>query len=174
MKTLAEHLIQYSHYHRVKQNILTHFVGIPLILIALLSLLSVPLWQQPLLTPALLLWLASSVFYWLLDWRFGLTMLLLNGLCLALAQQLAQLPTTAWLGWSTTLFIFGWLLQFIGHYFEGRKPAFVDDLSGLLIGPLFVVAELAFKLGCRPALASQIIAAAGPERSWRQQVPPQA
>ncbi len=103
MKTLAEHLIQYSHYHRVKQNILTHFAGIPLILIALLSLLSVPLWQLPLLTPALLLWLVSSVFYCLLDWRFGLTMLLLHGICLALAQQLAQLPTTAWLGWSSLL-----------------------------------------------------------------------
>lgn len=174
MKTLAEHLIQYSHYHRVKQNILTHFAGIPLILIALLSLLSVPLWQQPLLTPALLLWLVSSVFYCLLDWRFGLTMLLLHGICLALAQQLAQLPTTAWLGWSAAMFIFGWLLQFIGHYFEGRKPAFVDDISGLLIGPLFVVAELAFKLGLRPELAGQIIAAAGPERPWRQQIPPQA
>ncbi len=95
-------------------------------------------------------------------------MLLLHGLCLALAQQLAQLATTAWLGWSVALFMFGWLLQFIGHYVEGRKPAFVDDITGLLIGPLFVVAELAFKLGLRPELAAQIIAAAGPERPWRQ------
>ncbi len=172
MKTLAEHLIQYSHYHRVKQNILTHFAGIPLILFAVFSLLSVPLWEPfrglPQLTPALLLWLLSSMFYCKLDWRFGLTMLLLHGLCLALAQQLAQLATAAWLGWSVAIFMFGWLLQFIGHYFEGRKPAFVDDITGLLIGPLFVVAELAFKLGLRPELAAQIIAAAGPERSRRQ------
>lgn len=167
MKTLAEHLIQYSHYHRVKQNIRTHFVGIPLILIALLSLLTIPLWEQPLLTPAVLLWLLSSIFYCKLDWRFGLTMLLLNGICLLLALQLAQLATGAWLSWSAGLFMVGWLLQFIGHYFEGRKPAFVDDITGLLIGPLFVVAELAFKLGLRSELAAQINAAAGPERSWQ-------
>jgi uncharacterized membrane protein YGL010W len=29
------------------------------------------------------------------------------------------------------LFFVGWLFQFSGHYFEGRKPAFVDDLIGL-------------------------------------------
>ncbi|WP_116387011.1 Mpo1-like protein, partial [Cupriavidus oxalaticus] len=39
------------------------------------------------------------------------------------------------------------IIQFIGHYYEGRKPAFVDDLAGLLIGPLFLVAETAFALG---------------------------
>ena len=48
----------------------------------------------------------------------------------------------------------GWTLQFIGHYYEGRKPAFVDDLVGLLVGPMFVVAEWLFLLGwCRPMLA---------------------
>ncbi len=167
MKTLSEHLIQYSAYHRVTQNIQTHFMGIPLILLAVFSLLSFSWSTQPLLTPALWLWLASTIFYWRLDWRFGLTMGLLLAVCALLALQLAQLPTAIWLGWSVGLFSVGWLLQFIGHYFEGRKPAFVDDLTGLIIGPLFVVAELAFKLGLRPELAEQIVAAAGPERSWR-------
>jgi uncharacterized membrane protein YGL010W len=26
------------------------------------------------------------------------------------------------------------VIQFIGHWYEGRKPAFVDDLIGLLVG----------------------------------------
>ena len=45
------------------------------------------------------------------------------------------------------LFVVGWVVQLIGHGFEGRKPAFLDDLVGLLIGPLFVVAEAGFLLG---------------------------
>ena len=43
----------------------------------------------------------------------------------------------------------GWVIQFVGHVFEGRKPAFVDDIMGLIIGPLFVVAEVGFALGLR-------------------------
>jgi uncharacterized membrane protein YGL010W len=167
MKTLSEHLIQYSAYHRVTQNIQTHFIGIPLILLAVFSLLSFSLFEQPWLTPVVWLWLASTIFYWRLDWRFGLAMGIVLAICVALALQLAQLPTAMWLGWSVALFVMGWLLQFIGHYFEGRKPAFVDDLTGLVIGPLFVVAEVAFKLGLRPELAAQIVAATGPERPWR-------
>jgi uncharacterized membrane protein YGL010W len=65
------------------------------------------------------------------------------------------------------LFFVGWVIQFIGHYFEGKKPAFVDDLVGLLVGPLFVVAEVAFALGLRAELEQSITAEAGPLRSQR-------
>ena len=170
MKTLSEHLIQYSHYHRVRQNILTHFFGIPLIVIALLSFLSMPLFTISTLaiTPALLLWLGSSIFYLRLDGPLGVLMSVINALCLLLASWLYQLPFSLWLAGSAALFVVGWLLQFIGHYFEGRKPAFVDDLTGLIIGPLFVVTELAFILGFRQALAAEIIAASGPVRDRSQ------
>ncbi|ALF90292.1 hypothetical protein RSUY_39850 (plasmid) [Ralstonia solanacearum] len=50
----------------------------------------------------------------------------------------------------------GWIVQFVGHYYEGRKPAFVDDLAGLVIGPLFLVAETAFAIGLRGALRDEV------------------
>ena len=53
----------------------------------------------------------------------------------------------------------------MGHFWEGRKPAFADDLMGLVIGPLFVVAEVVFALGGRRALHDAITARAGPLRS---------
>ena len=53
-------------------------------------------------------------------------------------------------------FVVGWGLQFLGHVWEGRKPAFLDDIRSLLIGPLFVVAECAFALGLMQALRIQI------------------
>ena len=40
MKTLVEHLSQYAEYHRDRRNIATHFVGIPLIVLAVAELLS--------------------------------------------------------------------------------------------------------------------------------------
>ncbi len=32
------------------------------------------------------------------------------------------------------LFTFGWILQFIGHYFEGKPPEFFKDWRFLLVG----------------------------------------
>ena len=40
MRTLSQHLIHYAHYHRDPRNIHTHFVGIPLIVLAVASLLA--------------------------------------------------------------------------------------------------------------------------------------
>ena len=59
-------------------------------------------------------------------------------------------------------FVVGWLIQFIGHWYEGRKPAFVDDLVGLLVGPMFVTAELLFALGWNRPLLATIEQRAGP------------
>jgi uncharacterized membrane protein YGL010W len=33
-----------------------------------------------------------------------------------------------------TLFILGWILQFIGHYFEGKPPEFFSDYRFLFVG----------------------------------------
>ncbi len=35
---------------------------------------------------------------------------------------------------SLSLFIVGWILQFIGHYFEGKPPEFFKDWRFLLVG----------------------------------------
>jgi uncharacterized membrane protein YGL010W len=53
--------------------------------------------------------------------------------------------------------VVGWVFQFVGHVrYEHRKPAFVDDIAGLLIGPLFVFAELLFGFGMRTHLHEAI------------------
>lgn len=46
-----------------------------------------------------------------------------------------------------TVFILAWIGQFIGHKIEGRKPSFLQDISFLLIGPLWVNRFLLQKLG---------------------------
>jgi uncharacterized membrane protein YGL010W len=154
MKNLTDHLSQYAAYHRDSRNIVTHFVGIPLIVVAVAVLLSRPAWVLGgiWLSPAVLVAIASAVFYLRLDRQFGLLMALLLGLSVWAGQVLAQQATMIWLSAGAGLFVVGWVIQFIGHYYEGRKPAFIDDISGLIIGPLFVVAELAFLMGMRKPL----------------------
>ena len=164
MKTLVDHLAQYAAYHRDRRNIVTHFVGIPMIVLAVTVLLSRPglllggLW----LSPATLAALLSTLFYLRLDVRFGLVMGALLGLCLWFSAGLALGGTALWLSAGLGLFVVGWVIQFIGHFYEGRKPAFVDDLSGLIIGPLFVVAEAAFLLGLRQEVEHEVVQRAGP------------
>ena len=166
MKTLVDHLSQYASYHRDPRNIATHFVGIPMIVLAVTILLSRPGWEVAgmWLSPALLAAAASVWFYLRLDLRFGLVMGLLLGLCLWVGQVLAMQTTMLWLSAGLGAFVLGWIIQFVGHYYEGRKPAFVDDIMGLASGPLFVVAEAAFLLGLRPELRAAVEERAGPIR----------
>lgn len=34
-----------------------------------------------------------------------------------------------------SIFIITWILQFLGHKIEGKKPSFLKDIQFLLIGP---------------------------------------
>lgn len=164
MRTLTDHLAQYAAYHRDRRNIATHFIGIPMIALAVAMLLSRPdfLLLGLTLTPAILIALATVIFYLVLDVRFGLAMAVLNGIFVWLGYVVAQQSTGVWLGWGIGLFVVGWVFQFVGHYWEGRKPAFVDDIIGLIIGPLFVVAETAFAFGLRDEVRQEVEKRAGP------------
>jgi uncharacterized membrane protein YGL010W len=176
MKTLTDHLAQYADYHRDRRNIASHFVGIPMILLAVTILLSRPaLFDLPGLdvavTPAWIAALASIVFYLRLDLRYGVTMAAVLALCVWLSQWIAGYSTAVWLGWGIGLFVVGWAIQFVGHAWEGRKPAFVDDLVGLLVGPLFVVVEAGFALGLRTEVLHEIERRVGPTRSGHAATP---
>ena len=137
-----------------------------MIMFAVVLLLSRPVWWAagvP-VSPALVCAVAAGAFYLRLDLRLGLVMAALLAAMLALAQAMAPLATTAWLLWGVGLFAVGWVIQFVGHYYEGRKPAFVDDIMGLLVGPLFVVAEWGFALGLRKEVQATIQQCSGPVR----------
>jgi uncharacterized membrane protein YGL010W len=167
MRTLTDHLSQYADYHRDRRNIATHFVGIPLIMLAVAILLARPALHVggvP-VSLATLTVLAFVAFYLRLDLRYGLAMAIVLGLTLWIAQAIAGAALGIWLGAGVVLFVTGWILQFIGHYYEGRKPAFVDDLIGLVIGPLFVAAEAGFALGLRKEVQAAIEARVGPTRT---------
>lgn len=163
MKTLEDELSQYAAYHRDSRNIATHFIGIPLIVLAVTVLLSRPfhdLAGVP-LSPALMVALAACAYYLRLDLRLGMLMTLLMGLSVWFSAWAARQATGTWLAIGIGGFVVGWVFQFVGHAWEGRKPAFVDDLIGLIIGPLFVVAEALFALGFLTALRERVEQRAG-------------
>lgn len=152
LRTLAKQLTSYAAYHRDKRNIATHFVGIPMITVAVAALLGA---AHP--WAAMGVFGAACVYYLMLDVRLGLAMVAYAGAALWAGLQAGLIA-------GIVLFVVGWVFQFVGHWYEGRKPAFVDDLSGLAIGPLFIVAEWGFLLGLRKALREEIESKTGPTR----------
>ena len=160
-----ELMTQYAAYHRDRRNIATHFVGIPLIVFAISVLLAraeFALGDTP-MNAAIVLWALSSLWYLTRgNLVLGAATALVNGVLTALAMTAAQGSTTSWLLIGVGSFVVGWIIQFIGHYYEGRKPAFVDDLVGLLVGPMFVVGEAMFMLGWGRPLLAEIERRVGP------------
>ena len=158
MKNLTEQLTQYAYYHQDARNINTHFVGVPMIVMAVVTLLSRPVIAVgglP-LSAALIAAVLTTIFYLRLDLRFGVVLGAVLALMLSGGHWLAAQTTALWLSAGLGLFAMGWIIQFVGHYYEGKKPAFVDDIVGLLIGPLFVTAELGFLLAMRLDLKAEI------------------
>lgn len=167
MTNLERLLSQYAAYHLDRNNILTHFIGIPLIVFSILCLSAragVEI-SGVSVTLASILILLSTIYYISLDKLFGILMLVILVAAYPLAVKIAALPMSSWLGMSIGIFVVGWVFQFIGHYFEKKKPAFVDDLVGLAIGPLFVLAEFIFLLGFRKPLHQRILKEAQMKRA---------
>ena len=158
-------LQQYAEYHRDRRNIVTHLVGVPMIVFGVCVLLTRPSfeWLGMTSTPA---WCVFAVVAaWYLSrghLGIGLATSLAVGLLTWLAHRASAGATTGvWLAWGAGFFVMGWAIQFVGHYYEGKKPAFVDDLVGLLVGPMFVVLELLAPLGGFKRLMAQVEAHAG-------------
>jgi len=152
MSRLVRQLSAYAEYHRNGHNVATHMVGIPLILFGIAVLLSRPaitLGGGIEVTPMMVIGAIAAIGYVRIDARFGAVLAAFLALVSWAGIGIAGWATGAWLTVGVGSFVVGWTLQFVGHYFEGRKPAFVDDLGSLYVGPLFVVAEAAFLLGLR-------------------------
>ena len=160
--SLVDRLAAYAEYHRDKRNIATHFVGIPMILVGTQSALA-RIGIGPINAAVGATGLATR-YYRAIDPQYGAAMGVFLGATCAVGTAIAHLPTPLWAGATAGLLAGGWAFQLLGHYFEGRKPAFLDDLMSLLDGPLFLVAEAAFAFGLSPELRAEIERRAGPTR----------
>jgi uncharacterized membrane protein YGL010W len=135
---LESYFADYSEHHVTPGNKLCHMIGIPLIvlssygLLAAVTLANVGGFQ---VTLAEVLLVVVTFYYLTLDGGLALMMLAASVLLLALGRQLA-------LPWALAMFVFGWVLQFIGHYvYEKRSPAFYRNFTHLLVGPLWILAK---------------------------------
>lgn len=146
MKTIDGWFQEYDVFHQNGTNKSIHAICIPIIMFSLLGLLQAIAWPAATashrwLNGATLLVVGSLLYYMSLSARLAVAMALIS-LGMLWAQWQLATWLTPWQHVASNLAIFGvgWLGQFVGHKIEGKKPAFLDDLRFLLIGPLWLMA----------------------------------
>lgn len=151
-----QQLASYASVHRDLRNKATHFVGIPVIVFSLLLILS--LWRLEIggreWTMSLIVAIVAALGWMALDLGVGIVMAVIlvpawyaaEALCGALGVQ------STWVAFGV-LFVGGWVLQFLGHHYEGKRPALLDNIFQGFIGPMFLVAETMVAMGYRADLA---------------------
>jgi uncharacterized membrane protein YGL010W len=131
-------LADYASYHRTRGNLICHAFGITLIVFGTVRmLLTVRLPAGTHLTLAEIAIAAAFLFYAMLDLPLAVAMLaelaLLDFAARAIGNWRAGLAA----------FVLGWVFQGIGHArFEKNSPAFVKNLTHLMVGPFFLMNEL--------------------------------
>ncbi len=145
-------LDEYAQDHQNPTNQVIHKVCVPIIVISLIGLLwAIPVPREFTAISPALNWgttflLAAMVYYLILSPSLALGMAPLVLLVVVIVNSLNGLAWPLWLS-SGVLFVLAWLGQFYGHSLEGRRPAFFRDLQFLMIGPLWILADLYRRLG---------------------------
>jgi uncharacterized membrane protein YGL010W len=136
---LLDHYSQ-SHLHPSNERI--HYCAIPAIMFSMTGLIaSIHLWL------AYFFIVASLVYYARLSGVFFASMTVIS---LVMLVGLHALDARGMLfQTSAALFVGAWILQFIGHKIEGKKPSFFEDIQYLWVGPLFVLSKLFRAIGIR-------------------------
>ena len=154
LTSLEAQMAIYAAYHQDARNKATHFFGVPAIALALLIALALPRFGD--VSAAMLLAAALALYYLVLDLALGAAMLVVLALLVWAAESIAMLgAAAAWTSFAV-LFIGGWVLQLVGHAYEGRRPALVDNFFQIFIAPLFLCAEVFFALGYKPQLHTAV------------------
>ena len=140
MSVLTRLLESYEKSHQNPINEAIHIIAIPLIMFSILGMTAAfDIFLEYLLV--------GIVFFYYLKLSKIAAVLMLVWLLIYLGLVALLKPYIIEI--SILLFAFGWILQFFGHFIEGKRPSFFEDLRYFLIGPLFVAQKLISKFGIK-------------------------
>lgn len=152
-KTIQQWLDEYGESHQNQINKLIHYICVPLIYMTTLGLIwSIPFpsegqfwwlnWASVLSIPMFMyyLYLSKPVAFAIFFYTLG---------SIAFFTFWQSVMSVSVLQVSIVVFIITWLLQFVGHKIEGKKPSLFKDVQFLAIGPAWIICHLFNKLGVR-------------------------
>ena len=137
-ETLSRHFADYAAFHKTAGNKVCHSFGIPIIVLASLALLArVPLFSIGGFTVTLaeVLIVVFVAYYRTLDAALAGLMLATYAVLDVAGRFIPPLPALG-------LFVFGWILQGVGHWvYEKNSPAFFRNFVHLAVGQLWILAK---------------------------------
>ncbi len=155
MRTTEQWLTEYGVSHCNAINKSLHWICVPVIVWCALGLawnVPVPLELRrifPAANWATAAALAALVYYAFLSPRLALGLMPVFIVFLWSIDEIRRNATLPLWGICLVLFVLAWIGQFIGHAIEGRRPSFFQDLQFLLIGPLWLLADVYRRAGIR-------------------------
>ena len=155
MRSIQSLLDEYGESHQNPVNKLIHWIAVPAIVWTIVALL----WSIPFpftvklpgipVNWATIMLLLAQIYWFRLSFTLGLGLLLYNVIMIQLTILVPAI--SSWPLWQLALavFVIAWILQFIGHAVEGKRPSFFKDLQFLMIGPAWLMAFIYRALGLR-------------------------
>ena len=140
MKSFEQWMEAYAVSHQNPKNKQIHTICVPLIFFAVVALV----WKISFFLFIILAAVTIGFYY-----TMGKKIAILGAVMIAASLVLQLVIGFGFLMW-VMIFVAAWAGQFYGHQIEGKKPSFLQDLSFLLIGPLWVAYPLLQKAGFSP------------------------
>lgn len=147
MKTLKQWLDEYSASHLNPINKRLHWICVPAIVFSIWCALSAIPLGSALINPASVVALLAMTYYVFISWRLAIGIGLGFVVMYAGVSSLHAMMGVYIVAAAAAIFVVAWIGQFIGHHIEGAKPSFFKDLQFLMIGPLWLLADLYRRLG---------------------------
>ncbi|MGH8116266.1 MAG: DUF962 domain-containing protein [Rhodanobacteraceae bacterium] len=151
MRTIHDWFGSYAADHQNPVNRAIHWLCVPTIMWAVIAALwaapSTTAWTQQGAWAVLAMFLAF-LFYRRLSRNLAWAMAVAFVVSGAIAWVLyGALGPRGLLILAAVLFVLAWIGQFVGHAIEGHRPAFLDNIVQLLIGPAWLMGKLLRRMG---------------------------
>ncbi len=156
MKKIDLLFAEYAESHRNSTNKLIHWICVPLIFWTILGFISLipskAIGFRYIGEISYVSFIAIglvTIFYLRLSVLISLIMFFVMILMESFAYGInIRFKGDSWMVY-LSVFIATWILQFVGHKIEGKKPSFLKDLQFLLVGPIWLLSFVLKKLGVR-------------------------
>ena len=154
MRKVDQFLMEYGASHQNPTNKLIHWICVPLIVLSVIGLLgSIPVPEfitniSPRLNFGSLALILGIIYYAFLSLPLAVGMILFSIAIVYVLHLMIGLDIALWKQ-SLAIFVAAWIVQFIGHEIEGKKPSFFKDVQFLMIGPLWLLSFIYKKLGIK-------------------------
>jgi len=136
----------YESIHRNPINRAIHAVGIPAIITSILGIMALIPTGVSVgdvdLSGAEIISIVTLLITLSWAWRAALAFAPILTGCYVLANSISFDSMLSSAGVWGAVFVIGWLVQFIGHAFEGHSPEFTSRPENLLLGPISVSLEI--------------------------------